>query len=80
MGNVKTMGKIPRIRPTQIASAKRLFQEGLEQIPKLYKKLDNLDEAIEILAKANITSGHLHQMLQAAIVAAEKRLTRYFWN
>ena len=80
MGNVKTMGKIPNVTPSQISSAKRLFQEGLEQIPKIYRKLDEIDDAIEILAKSDITTGHLHQVLEAAYLAAERKLTRYFWN
>lgn len=72
--------KPPKVTPTQIASAKRLFQEGLEQIPKLYRKLDEIEDAIEILAKSNITTGHLHQILEAAYLATERKLTKYFWN
>lgn len=72
--------KPPKVTPEQIASAKRVFQEGLEQIPKLYRKLDEIDDAIEILAKSNITTGHLHQILEAAYLAAERKLKGYFWG
>jgi hypothetical protein len=72
--------KPPKITPQQITSAKRLFQEGLEQIPKLYNRMDDIYQQLSSLKAANLNTGHLHQVLTSAYHAAEERLKRYFWN
>lgn len=68
------------VTPERIASAKKIFQEGLEQIPKLYNRMDDIYQQLSALKAANLDTGHLHQILTAAYHSAEERLKKYFWN